>query len=191
MSRELKFRYWDPRKKEMTYPGGLCINWTGECKADIEIMQFTGLLDKNGKEIYENDIIRIRNAGRESQTHYGENIPGPEGKYTEPLEPIIEESIALVEFRGGVFGIDNDEENGSLRNLGWEIELTRYSNEEELKRGFENGWNLYAKRDSEEWKEDLEYLFAEYGLKNLNELMAYLGVEVIGNIYSNPELLGS
>ena len=24
--RELKFRYWEPRKKEMVYPGGLCIN---------------------------------------------------------------------------------------------------------------------------------------------------------------------
>jgi len=58
MSREIKFRDWNPEAKEMQY-----FNLDGYDRevhdAYGNIMQFTGLLDKNGKEIFESDVIKI------------------------------------------------------------------------------------------------------------------------------------
>lgn len=62
MRRVIKFRVWHARTKEMDYDPGASdgsINGIFDPKGmpDCEIMQFTGLLDRNGKEIYEGDIV--------------------------------------------------------------------------------------------------------------------------------------
>lgn len=51
--RKIKFRCWYECDKSMTYDTCPCKNESGT------MMQFTGLLDCKGKEIYEGDIVEI------------------------------------------------------------------------------------------------------------------------------------
>lgn len=144
MNREIKFRIWDVENKEMlkvqeldfepTFYGGRIAIRPDQYSdyfdtEDMILMQYTGLHDENGKEIYEGDIIEF------SYDVFTGNFDTKVGRGT-------------IEFIDGAFYI----------------------------KPFEIEGRKVKDTDNEEW-------FLLYTV-NTDTL------EVIGNIYDNPELLG-
>ncbi len=118
--REIKFRAWDKKENKMqqvvqilygheasNYP--LSVDFFRSVKSrlikDIELMQYTGLKDKNVVEIYEGDIVMIYDA-RESESFpmFSEKVIFEKGKFmTEGEFDLYDTDNYSYELIGNIF----------------------------------------------------------------------------------------
>ena len=100
MSRVLKFRAWDNKQKKMLYGVSIgtikvwdenapLISHEFSYSEDCIFEQYTGLTDKNGKEIYEGDIVTLN------------------GEW----EEIEHDDCSIVTFENGCFRVGDGYEN--------------------------------------------------------------------------------
>lgn len=102
MNREIKFRAWGTDEKEMVgwkslITGGYGLDELGTNGVYAHIfMQFTGFTDKNGKEIYESDILMFEDGvidhivwSKDYQFHTKNNLDNGQCNFDESEAEII------------------------------------------------------------------------------------------------------
>ncbi len=113
MNRPIKFRAWAEKEKiwlsstivNIELDGTLIVNdYSSEkvlrqIRKDIILQQFTGLLDKNGKEIYEGDVVSVQ-----SDIGFGEiELNTPRKAIIEYATPARDRYGFVMEYENGGF----------------------------------------------------------------------------------------
>ncbi len=203
--REIKFRFWEGKSKTMI--DWLCVRQTAFNRGDMHMMydmmgtnpdvvkmQFANLLDKNEKEVYEGDVLRWYSLDIEYQTHYGDNIPM--GSYTEPCGTVCKKFEMPIMFRDAMFTCNppRDPEEDEAVSIDCPIQYPRPYDRKELNQIFYP--RPYGRENEvlsdEDFLEVAQSCAKELGFEcaSIEEFIQKInGFEIIGNIYSNSELL--
>ena len=80
--KNLKFRVYDEGLKEMIYFDLKSANDTVDCTIYEDVMLFTGLSDRVGKEIYEGDILQYPDSEIQEVVKWKKNMWTEEGYMT-------------------------------------------------------------------------------------------------------------
>lgn len=121
--REFKFRAWDTEKQEMAtvnfiglndYEVGMedeeCRRWRATYPYVCRLMQYTNLKDKNGKEIYEGDILKVKLDDGDANLY----VKYVKGEYRVVNEGKWEDSLYAYMYFGDVEIVGNIYENKDL-----------------------------------------------------------------------------
>jgi len=126
--REIKFRAWDKKSNQMLYSRfgidfegqiidvGNPMEYDYDGQWDLILMQYTGLKDKNGVEIYESDIIKWEDDYNEgvSKVVWGNDENTYPAFDLEPQSHDELNSFAALSYEGSMEVIGNVWENPEL-----------------------------------------------------------------------------
>jgi len=126
--REIKFRVWDKSvpantsKEELANPSGMMIPWhyviestylLSALRGDYPLMQYTGLKDKNGVEIFEGDIVSYPNRDCSGAVKFGtyehdtiEQFIAGTGfyfEYSNHVQPLHTSCVQALEILGNIY----------------------------------------------------------------------------------------